>query len=101
MFGASVNQLVLQGKANLGKVLNSPHVSTVPTPATESKANIRSLIDNMVGFSTSAQNMGLIPPSVSKPGTGPATAGTKSKLPGVGWLVVFALVAVVAFRSMK
>ena len=96
---------------NLGKYLSSPAVSTVPTPDVGSTVNLANQIDTATGIVNTANAMGLVAPSVQKPGTaGMATAfvsasGVVSKSnPGASqfvWLAVAAVIGIVAIFSLR
>jgi hypothetical protein len=80
---------------NLSKYLNSPSVSSQPTPNVGSTMNLAQYFDTQVLQTHIANALGLTNPSVSKPSAGAATAVIAQKsTKHHGAVLLLALVAI-------
>lgn len=92
---------------NLGKVLSSPSVSTVPTPDINSVTNLATKIDSSMGVSNFLSNLGLVPPTAHKPNAGYATgnpgnvAALTSSNNSFWWITGIGILIIVVFLIMR
>jgi len=86
--------------ADLSQYLDSPAVSTVPTPHTDAVFNVADSLDTLVKNSWLAAQLGRVYPTAGKPSAGATTLNAPTASTTALWVIVAGIVAVFAFRAL-